>query len=148
MRFIPVLAAVAALTATPVLAAPKSAKTATAPAAAPAAGAPQMGETQQHALMYLRVFISALQSDKLEQPVKGALVGCIYNNSLSKLTDSVDKLIVDNPGKVSRDNPSQVLSAMLAVCGYQPEAAAGQAAPQSTAPAAPAAKSNAPATGR
>jgi hypothetical protein len=131
MRFPTILALGAALVASPVLAAP-------APKAAPKASAATGNGTQappqvQDAMLYLKVLISALQSDTIEQPIKGALVGCLYNDSLGAITENMGKLIAQNPGKVSRDNPSQVLSAMLAVCGYRPEDA--PAKPGAAAPA-------------
>jgi hypothetical protein len=134
MRILSIIALGAALAATPALAATKSAAK---PAAKPAmaAAAAQPPAQVQDAMLYLKVLISALQSDKIEQPVKGALVGCLYNNSLGKITDSMEKLIADNPGKVSRDNPNQVLSALVAVCGYRAEGAA--AAPSATPTPAP-----------
>ena len=100
---------------------------AAAPAPAPAATpAPQADQAQvEGAMLYLRVLISALQSDKVEQPVKGALVGCLYNNSLSTISGSMDKVIAQNPDKIHRDNPSELLSAMAQICGYTPAAAAG-----------------------
>jgi hypothetical protein len=116
MRILSILAMGAALATTPVLAAPAT-KSASKAAAKPAAATEAPAEVKD-AMLYLKVLISALQSDKIEQPVKGALVGCVYNNSLGKITDSMEKLIAENPGKVSRDNPNQVLSALLAVCGY------------------------------
>jgi hypothetical protein len=138
MRILPIIVLGAALASTPALAAP-------APKAAPkpaAAAAPAPPAQVQDAMLYLKVLISALQSDKVEQPVKGALVGCLYNNSLGKITDAMDKLIAENPGKVSRDNPNQVLSAMVAVCGYRAEGAAPAAGP--TATPTPAPKTTAP----
>ena len=137
MRILPIIAMGAALAATPALAATKAAKSVAKPATAAADNQPPAAV--QNAMLYLKVLISALQSDKIEQPVKGALVGCLYNNSLGKITESMDKLIADNPGKVSRDNPTQLLSALVAVCGYQPEGAAGAGtaptpAPKTTAP--------------
>jgi len=125
MRILPLIALGAALVAAPAAAvAPKKA-----PAKAPVAATAQTPPPEvEHAMFYLKVLISALQSDKVEQPVKGALVGCIYNNSLSKITDSMDKVIAENAGKISRDDPNQVLSAMVAICGYKPVGAAPAAA--------------------
>ncbi|PEQ11062.1 hypothetical protein B2G71_18630 [Novosphingobium sp. PC22D] len=85
-----------------------------------------------NAVLYLKVMIAGLQSDKVEQPVKSALVGCLYGNPLKKISESLDKVIADNPGKISRDNADQVLSAMAAVCGYRPQQAAAPAATGST----------------
>jgi hypothetical protein len=78
------------------------------------------------AMLYLQVLISGLQSDKVEQPVKGTLVGCLYNNSLGKIATSMDKVIAENPGKIHRDNPNELLSVMVRICGYKPEAASGK----------------------
>lgn len=124
MRNIAKITAVAALAlgSGSALAAP-SAKV-SAKASAPARAATPGSESQvQDAMLYLKVLISGLQSDKVEQPVKGALVGCLYNNSLGKITDSMDKVIAENPGKISKDNPSELLSVMVRICGYKPEAA-------------------------
>ncbi|MBB4856837.1 hypothetical protein HNO88_000134 [Novosphingobium chloroacetimidivorans] len=133
MRIPTIIAAATALTAVPAIAAPA----AKAPAKPAAAASGQQAEVQQHAVLYLKVLISGLQSDKVDAPAKSALVGCIYNASLGKITESVDKLIAENTDKVSRDNPSQVLSAILAVCGYTGSgnaAAAGTPAPGAPAP--------------
>lgn len=135
MRIFSIIACGAVLAATPALAAP-AAKPSGKSTSAPAAGTETPAQVKD-AMFNLKVLISALQSDKIEQPVKGALVGCMYNNSLGKITDSMEKLIADNPGKISRDNPNQVLSALLAVCGYSPEAAAAATAAAGTSPAAP-----------
>ena len=152
MRIFPLILAASAIFAGPAVAAQPKAPAAKATAAgapatraAPANAGEQTPTEVQHALLYLRVLISGLQSDNVEEPVKGALVGCLYNNSLGTITSSVDTLITDNPGKVSRDQPTQVLSAILAVCGYQAETS--DAAP-SGRPAAPAAQPSAPAQGR
>lgn len=100
---------------------------ATAAAGKPAAG-PASREQVQHAELYLKVLIGGLQSDKVPEPVKGALVGCIYTNSLSKISDSMDKVIAANPSKIHRDKPNELLEAMAAICGYR-SAAAAPAAP-------------------
>ncbi|MET1754882.1 hypothetical protein ABVV53_05325 [Novosphingobium sp. RD2P27] len=117
MRLLPILCAGAALIAAPAYAAaPKGAS------ARPAAGQKEAPAEVQHAMLYLKVLISALQADKLDQGIKGALVGCLYNNTLGTITESMDKLIAANPDKVSRDDPNQLLQALAAVCGFQPEA--------------------------
>lgn len=101
------------------------AKTAPKPSPAPSATGPVAGEDKQveDAMLYLKVLISGLQSDKVEQPVKGALVGCLYNNSLGKITDSMDKVIAENPGKINKSNPNELLGVMVRICGYSPGAA-------------------------
>lgn len=124
--------AIAGSLSSPAFAAAKAAAKPAAKAAAPAAPA-AAASPQQDAMLYLKVLISGLQSEQVPEPVKGALVGCIYGNSLGKITESMDKVIAENPGKISRDNPSQLLSLMAQICGYKPDAAAG-AAPTKPAP--------------
>jgi hypothetical protein len=138
--FFAAAALVAGLAAPAQAAAPKKApaKAAAAPAktgsAAPA-GAHAPSPEVERAMLYLKVLISGLQSDKVDPPAKGALVGCIYNNSLEKISESMDKVIAENPGKIHRENPSEMLSAMVAICGYKPTAAApAGAATQQPAP--------------
>jgi hypothetical protein len=75
----------------------------------------------------LRIILSALQSDTVPQPVKDALFGCIYQNSLSKITDGVEKVLAANPGKVDRKNPTQMLGLIAGTCGYRPANAPAKA---------------------
>ena len=56
----------------------------------------------------------------MSSPHKGALVGCLYKNSLGKITHSMDQVIAENPGKIHRDNMNELLSAMVMICGYHP----------------------------
>jgi hypothetical protein len=126
-----------AFAATPALAAAPKKAPAKAAAAKPAAKPAASGDPQaQNAMLYLKVLISALQSDKVEEPIKGALVGCLYDNSLGKITESMDKVIAENPGKIHRDNPNELLVVMAQICGYQP-APAGTAGAAPTAPKQP-----------
>lgn len=76
----------------------------------------------QDAMLYLNVLISGLQSDKVEQPIKGVLVGCLYNNSLGTISESMDKVIAENPGKIHKDKPNELLGVMVRICGYDPKA--------------------------
>ena len=107
------------------------------------AGAPALAETAtppakaadpqvEHAVLYLKVLISGLQSDKVEEKVKSELVGCLYNNSLGKITASMDQLIADNPDKIHRDNANEVLSGLVALCGHHAGAAPTTAGKQPT----------------
>jgi len=113
-------------------------------ASAPATPAEQAAE--QDAMLYLKVLISALQSEKVEQPVKGALVGCLYSNSLGKITASMNQVIAENPGKIHKDNPSELLGVMARICGYQPTGTvAGPGAPSANPPVpAPSSSPSAP----
>ncbi|MED5546497.1 hypothetical protein [Novosphingobium decolorationis] len=92
-------------------------------AAQDAAPAQPKAEDVQNAVLYLNVMVSALRSEQVEEPVKNALVGCLYNNALGKIGTSVDGLIAKNADKVHRDKPGELLQAIALVCGYQPEGA-------------------------
>lgn len=102
-------------------------------AAQTAANAPISQAQQAHAVQNFAVLASAMQSDKVPEGVKAALMGCIYSNKLETIGDAIDKLIAANPGKVDREKPEDLLSAMVAVCGYKGDAAP----PAANAPAKP-----------
>lgn len=104
------------LGAVPALAAPakKAAAKPAAPAAAPAAQA-----QSEHAVLYLKVLISALQSDQVKEEAKSALVACLYQAPLGKITEEMDKVFAENPEKVHRDKPAEVFAVLTAVCGYK-----------------------------
>jgi len=102
-------------------------------AQAKAPAAPALTEAQQtHAVQDFAILASAMRSDKVGDDVKSALMGCIYSNPLGKISTAIDKVSLDNPGKVDRKNADSVLGAMAAVCGYQPATTA--AAPSAPAP--------------
>lgn len=65
-----------------------------------------------------RILISGLQSDKVPQPVKNVLFACIYSNPFSKISEGTDKVMIEK--KADRSNPSMVIGAMAAICGYRP----------------------------
>lgn len=75
----------------------------------------------QRAAENFQVLMSGLQSDQIPQSIKGVLFGCIYGNSFGQISEGTDKVISER--KLDRKNPTQVLSAMAAVCGFRPEAA-------------------------
>jgi hypothetical protein len=64
-------------------------------------------------------------------------MGCIYSNKLETISTAIDKLIEANPGKVDRAKPDDLLSAMVAICGYKPTAPATGAPAAPGAPATP-----------
>jgi hypothetical protein len=107
------------------------------PAFAQATAPSAISETQQqHAVQDFAVLASAMQSDKVPEDVKAALMGCIYSNKLETISTAIDKLIAANPGKVDRAKPDDLLSAMVAMCGYKPSATApGAKAPAAKPPA-------------
>lgn len=108
----------------PALAAASKTKAATpaatsAPAAAATGDAEAEAQKSEHAAYYLKVMISALQSSEIKDDAKSTLVGCLYNASLGEITGVMDKLIAENAEKISRDQPSDILAVMTAVCGYK-----------------------------
>ncbi len=98
------------------------------------ASAPISQAQQEHAVQNFAVLASAMQSDKVPEDVKAALMGCIYSNKLETIGAAIDKLIGANPGKVDRAKPDDLLSAMVAVCGYKPAATPAPVAPPAGAP--------------
>ena len=105
--------------AVPAAAAPKKGAAKAAPKSAPAAPGAADTTKSEHAVLYLTVLISALQSEQIKDEAKTALVGCLYDNPLSKITDSMDKVFAENADKVHREKPSEVLAVLTAVCGYK-----------------------------
>ena len=102
--------------------------------------AAQLTKAQIEDVAYeMRVLVSALQSDKVDEPSKEALSQCIYNNAFSKISEAMNKVVADNAGKIDKRNADQMLFVMVRVCGYDPQkAAAAKAAPGAAAPARPA----------
>jgi hypothetical protein len=97
------------------------------------ASGPISAAEQEHAVQNFAVLASAMQSDKVPEDVKAALMGCIYSNKLETISTAIDGLIAANPGKVDRAKPDDLLSAMVAVCGYK-SAAPSAAKPPAGAP--------------
>lgn len=98
------------------------------------ANAPISQAAQEHAVQNFAILASAMQSDKVPEDVKAALMGCIYSNKLETIGTAIDKLMAANPGKVDRAKPDDLLGAMVTVCGYKPSATAPAAAPPAGAP--------------
>lgn len=110
--------------------------------APPSNVAPSLQPTKEQieeAAFQMRVLVAGMNSDKVEAPVKDALFECLYQNSFSKISDGIAKVIAGNPGKINKRDPEQVLGVMAGICGYRPkpEAAAAPAAPAPAAPARP-----------
>lgn len=87
--------------------------------AKPAAPKPPSQAQMQGAANNFRIMMSALQSDKVPQPVKNVLFVCAYSNSFSKISEGTDKAIAAK--KADKNNPTIVLGAMAGVCGLRPE---------------------------
>ncbi|HUD94438.1 hypothetical protein [Sphingobium sp.] len=77
----------------------------------------------------LRVVMTALQSNEVEQPVKNALFDCLYSNSIGEISAEADKVIAANAGKVDRKDASQMLAVIAGTCGYRPAAGKPAAKP-------------------
>lgn len=119
--------------------APASAQGTAAKPATPAAPAAQPTKEQLEDAAYeMRVLISAMNSDKVEAPIKDALFECLYQNNFAKISDAISKVIAQNPDKVAKRNPDQILGVMAGVCGYRPKAPAAGATPAPAVPAKPA----------
>ena len=97
--------------------------------------APKLTDAQkEHGIETFRLIASAMQSQNVPDDVKSALMGCIYENLVCKISDTVDNALAANPGKVDRAKPEQLLGVIAQVCGYEPPAQG------TTPPAAAAAK--------
>ena len=83
-----------------------------------------------------------MQSPNVPDEVKSVLMGCMYENSVGKISEAVDGVIKDNPGKVDRTKPEQIVGVIARICGYEP--AAANAATPNAKPAAPAPAKPAP----
>ncbi len=84
---------------------------------APAARQPTKAELER-AAANLRVYVSALQSDKIPEAMKTVLFVCIYSNSFKEISEGTDKALASK--KASNTDPNMVVSAMAAVCGFRP----------------------------
>jgi len=114
MRIFLPLIAVAALAA-PALAADK----------APAKPTQAQLKSAQQTLSYI---ISAINSKDVPTEMKNGLFGCLYENSLSKISTARDEVLAKNKGKIDESNPTQQLVVIAEICGApMPKAAAGAA---------------------
>jgi len=95
-------------------------------------------EQIEDAAFQMRVLIGAMNSDKVESPVKDALFQCLYQNSFSKISEGIAQVIAQNPDKIAKRDPAQVLGVMAGICGYRPKPADAAAAPAPATPAKPA----------
>ena len=93
---------------------------------APAAADTQ--EPRQHAVTNMRLLMSALSSEAVDQQVKNVLMSCVYSNSMQEITVAMDRAIAANPDQFDREDNGVMLGVMAQICGYQPPAQqAGQA---------------------
>lgn len=117
----------------------------TAPAATPAQPAAQAAQQQAgntpedrtRASLIFRTFSIALNSDKVDTGVKNRLLGCLYNNSMRKLSVATGAAFARNKA-LDPKKPEHVYAVASQICGVQPaQQAAQQAAPAPAQSAAP-----------
>lgn len=136
-----------AKTQTPAKAAPAKAAPAAkpaadkAPAAAPAAADLQNEPDVRRAVKIMQSFSAAFQSDKVQNPVKGRLLMCLYNNKLSVISEAAGRVIANNSA-MKDDNATDVYRAAATVCGISFQPAGAATDPKAKAPATPAPKRN------
>jgi hypothetical protein len=109
----------------------------------PAPSARLTDEQKEHGIETFRLIASAMQSQNVPNDVKSALMGCVYENPVGKISDTVDNAIAANPGKIDRSKPEQMLGVIAQICGYEPPAQGAAPAPGNAPTAAkpPAARS-------
>jgi hypothetical protein len=130
MRKSILLAAAMAVVAVPsmTLAAEKGKKPA--PAPAPAAANAEEGGSQEdieRGVVIIRSFNGALASEQLSKEQKGAMIACLYNNPVRKISVATGKVLGENP-KLDPKNPNHIYAAAAAVCAV-PKGEAPAAAP-------------------
>jgi hypothetical protein len=110
----------------------KSAKSAAAnPAPAAKKPTPEQIANVQRAARILRAFNVVFEAKQTSQPVKSALLRCLYNNKLAVISAAAGKVIAENPN-LKDDNINDVFHAAGGVCGLtfkKKEAADGAAKP-------------------
>lgn len=102
MMILPFLAA--GLLATPAIAADTSAKKPT---------QAQLKSAQET----LSLLVSAINSKDVPGEMKNGLFGCLYENSLSKISNARDEVLARNKGKIDASNATQQLIVIAEICG-------------------------------
>lgn len=87
------------------------------PAAAGQPDAKQLA-AYRNAAMIIRSFTIALNSENVQQNVKGQLIMCLYENKLADIAAATDQVFKNNPS-LKRDNLSDIYRASAAVCGVR-----------------------------
>lgn len=128
MRKSALLAAAVAMVAAPVSSFAKD-KEAAKPAADKAAPVPgATPEDIQRGVIIVRSFSGALNSDKITKEQKGAIIACLYNNPVRRLSVATGEVIAKN-AKLDGKNPGHVYGVAAAICKVPrnaPEAAGGE----------------------
>lgn len=132
----PILAAAAAalaITLSPAAQAAQSDAPAKPAAANPAPAAkkptPEQIANIRRAARILRAFNVVFEAKQTSQPVKSALLGCLYNNKLAAISAATGKVMAKNPN-LKETNLNDVFHAAGRVCGltFKKKAAADGAA--------------------
>lgn len=145
-----IAAAALAVSAAPAALAAQGDATKPAPAKAAGAAAPKTGapapkatlspEEQANitrAAVILRAFNVAFQSKDVQQPVKGQLLSCLYNNKLSTISSATERVFTQNPS-LKKDDATTIYRVAAGVCGIAFKRADGQSDPGAAAvPGAP-----------
>lgn len=113
-------------------------------AAAPKAGAtapktltPEEQANIQRAAIIMRAFTLAFQSKDVQQPVKGQLLTCLYNNKLSVISSASQRVFDQNPS-LKKDDATTIYRVAAGVCGIAFKRADGKSDPGAAAvPGAP-----------
>ncbi|OCC24781.1 hypothetical protein MB02_04735 [Croceicoccus estronivorus] len=86
-------------------------------------------EDIQRGVVIVRSFVGALNSDQVTKEQKGALIACLYNNPVRKISLAAGKVLSENE-KLDPKNPNHIYAASAAVCGMPK----GNPAPAKTDP--------------
>lgn len=73
-------------------------------------------EDIQRGVVIVRTFSGALASDQVTKEQKGALIACLYNNPVRKISLATGKVLAEN-AKLDPAKPGHVYAAAAAVCG-------------------------------
>jgi hypothetical protein len=136
MRKFHFLAAALAVSAAPAVLAAQGGDAAKAAPAKPAGDAakpdPQKVADVQRAAIILRTFSLAFESKDVQQPIKGALLACLYNNKLSEITAATNRALASE----AKPDAGAIYRAAAGACGitFKKTDTAGPAAGAKPAP--------------
>ena len=90
-------------------------------AAAPAMAADTPAKPTQAQLksaeQTLSYIVSAIKSKDVPVEMKNGLFGCLYENSLRKISTARDEVLAKNKGKIDPANANQQLIVIAEICG-------------------------------
>ena len=94
-----------------------------APALAQEAQGEPTQEQMQTAVKHFNVVGGALTAEAVPMELKNALFSCVYGNAFRQISENASGLIAANE-QLKADDPQSMLTALAAVCGFQPPAPA------------------------